>query len=476
MPGWMVGRRMFGRSRSFARGLIAVAVLISGASVLTGCQSAAGAETSQSSAAGSSTTTSKPAEEGSIFDSSRVHQITVWFVQEDYDAMIEAYESSGEKTWIAATVDIDGKIYTEVGMRLKGNSSIMGIRDAARSKGPSAGASAEEPEGLPWLLRLDEYIEGQNHGGIFDLVVRSNTSETSLNEAVALDLLDMAGLASQSAVAVRFSVNGSDAVLRLVTEHPDDMWMDENFGDDGALFKAESTGDYTYRGADPELYEEVFDQEAGKANADLSPLIDFLEFINNADDATFNAELADWLDLDSFATYLAMEELVGNFDDIDGPGNNSYLYYDPRTRGFTIVPWDHNLAFGGLGAGDNRGAEPARQAPGGTQRPAGAGVAPVRPRQGQGGDSAGLKAGGPGKSNILVERFHANPLFEELYTVRLTQLEDQLYKSGAAAEVLTKWVTLLETQASDLVDPATVQSEATAIARYFTAPDREVGS
>ena len=33
-----------------------------------------------------------------------------------------------------------------------------------------------------------------------------------------------------------------------------------------------------------------------------------------------------------------MQDLVDNFDDIDGPGNNSYLSYDAATGQFTIVP------------------------------------------------------------------------------------------------------------------------------------------
>ena len=126
------------------------------------------------------------------------------------------------------------------------------------------------------------------------------------------------------------------------------MWMAKNFDIAGALYKAESTGDYSYIGEEPDSYAEVFDQEAGKKNADLTPLIEFLDFINNADDATFNAELPDRLDIDSFATYLALEQLIANTDDIDGPGNNSYLYYDTKTHKFTVVAWDHNLAFGGM--------------------------------------------------------------------------------------------------------------------------------
>jgi spore coat protein CotH len=471
------------RSRFLRAGLAVAAVLCAVSLVMAGCGSLAAAETPETTVDGSSTTqttqrttTSQTTQETTVhtsstetsssaagatspgaelFDSSIIHEITVSFAREDYDAMIETYKNSGEKDWIEATVTIDGVTYRSVGMRLKGNSSIKGIRGEGPARGPSANSSADVPEGLPWLIRLDKNVDGQNHDGIVDLVVRSNTSATALNEAVSLELLELAGLASQKAIAVRFSVNGSDAVLRLVTELPDDVWMAENLDSGGALYKAESTGNYSYRGDDPDSYDEVFDQEAGRDNADLTLLIEFLSFINRADDSTFNAELAERLDIESFATYLAMEELLGNFDDIDGPGNNSYLYYDPGTGLFTVVPWDHNLAFGGVGG--------AKNGPG-----AGAVVRPRTNGQGAGG---GVRDGqaGRGKPNILVQRFHANPEFEALYQRELSELRSRLYGSGAAADILAKWVMLLKTQASDLVGSSTVEQEAAKIAAYFTA-------
>ena len=51
---------------------------------------------------------------------------------------------------------------------------------------PTRDAAAED---LPWLIRLDKFVDGQTHDGHEDIVVRSNNSQTSLNEAVALDLL-----------------------------------------------------------------------------------------------------------------------------------------------------------------------------------------------------------------------------------------------------------------------------------------------
>lgn len=402
-----------------------------------------------------------------VFDG-QVHEISVEFDPTDYEAMIATYVDSSDKEWIEATVTIDGTTYPSAGIRLKGNSSLRGL-DGDRG-GPGAEISADAPADLPWLIKLDKYIDDQNHDGIHDFVVRSNNSETALNEAVALDLLEASGLASQDAMAVRFSINGSDQVLRLVIEHPDDVWMADTLDASGALYKAESTGDYSYRGDDPDAYDDVFDQEAGEDNADLTPLIEFLDFINNSDQSTFEAEIGDRLDVDAFATYLAMQDIVQNFDDIDGPGNNSYLYYDTETEQFTVVPWDYNLAFGdaGFGLADGQGA--ARGGVGGdagrADEPSAAAAAGGRTEPpggfGPGDRSDGAAAaGGRGASNILVERLLALDEFRALYEQRVAELTTSLIDSGLAAEVVARWVEALEQDAADLVSPEIVTSEAT---------------
>lgn len=461
------------------------------------------ASSTEETAAESSDT--KTVEAGSVFDSSTVHSISVEFDQDEYEAVIQVYKDSSEKEWISATVTIDGETYTDVGLRLKGNSSL---RSLATGGGGGTGGeiSEDEPEGLPWLIRLDKYVDSQNHDGSVDFVVRSNSSESSLNEAVALELLQEAGLAGQEAIAVRFSVNGSDEQLRLVIENPDDVFMESNFDDSGALYKAESSGDYDYHGDDPDDYDEVFDQEAGKDNADLTPVIEFMDFLNNSDDETFASDLSQWLDVDAFAAYLAMQDIVNNFDDIDGPGNNSYLYYDTSTEQFTVVPWDYNLAFGGIGgaggggfggAGGGEGgggfggerpaigdgeAQPGRggfaqgDIPEGGELPEGFEPGAGFPEDGElpegfepgsefpeGGQQQGGFGGGLGGSNTLVERFLANDNFTALYEQTLADLTVSLVDSGVGEAIVAEWVAVLEAGASDLIDQATLESEAQSI-------------
>lgn len=407
-----------------------------------------------------------------LYDNSVVHDIAVTFDQAAYDTMVDAYVSSQDKEWIEATITIDGVTLDRVGMRLKGNSSLRGLARAGGAGGGGAmpsGVTRSEPESLPWLVRFDKFVDGQTYQGRTEVVIRGNNTETSLNEAVALELVGLSGAATQKAFSTRFTVNGGTEVLRLAIESPNDDWEESTFDSEGILYKAESTGDYSYRGTDPKAYDEIFDQESDTDSENLAPLISFLDFINNSNDATFSSDLGKHLDVAAFARYLALQELVGNFDDIDGPGNNAYLRYDEATKQFTVLSWDLNLAFNAMGgpggAGGMGGAQPpaggfvTRQAPPGGQLPPG-GQPPA------GGQQA--RPGGPGgRTNILVQRFQANTAFAAMYNQAKTDLKAELYASGKAADVLARWSGVLTAHAGDLVDAATVEREAANVSRMF---------
>lgn len=486
-----------------------------GATLALGSLAACATQTSTTTAAGSSTSagwgdtsvrTASDAD-GTVWDSSSVHTISVDVDEEDYAAMLATFLADGDKDWISASVTIDGETFENVGVRLKGNSSLR-----------SVSATESEAQDLPWLIRLDKFVDGQDLDGTTGFVVRSSGTQTSLNEALALELLEAAGLASQEAIATRFSVNGSAESLRLTIEDLDDAWDAQEFGTEGILYKAQADGDYSYRGDDPASYEDVFSQKTGDED-DLTPLIGFLQFINESDDATFAAELDEHLDVEAFATYLAMEDLMDNVDDIDGPGNNSSLRYDTASATFTVVAWDHNLAFGqgptgggGAGApGDAGGAVgadgerptlpdgvepgagfseelPDGALPDGATPPTGEMPEGMTPPTGQrpGGDATGDAdgaagagggmGGGMGGSNVLSSRFLADPTFAALYDEALADLTASLSTSGVAQDILDTWTTLLTDEAGDLVDAATVASESAALSASLTGTGSGTGS
>ncbi|WP_052748327.1 CotH kinase family protein [Cellulomonas sp. FA1] len=474
-----------------------------------------------------------------LFDTTTVHSIAVTYDEDDYQAMLDAYAATGDKEWIRATVVIDGQELQDVGLRLKGNSSLRGLasRPGSDDAGGAAGAtddadattdgagtseapadaparddlgegsvSADDPAGLPWLIRLDKYVDGQQYAGRTDLVVRGSSTESSLNEAVALQVLALADVPAEQATYVRLSVNGDDERLRLVLDLPDDdLWNADTFENPGITYKADSDGDWSYRGDDASAYADAFEVKSSTSSLpedeQYAPLIELLALVNDASDEDFAAQLGDYLDVDAFARYLAAQDVVQNWDDIDGPGNNSYLRWDETTGLFTVVAWDQNLSFsggmgGGMGGGTGGGMPGGEPGADGGERPTppqGAlpdlpdgelpqgwppqGAAPQdgeRPARPDGEDAAngapGMPGGGPGGAgNALVTRFLATDTFAAAYDEALADLTASAVTNGAAQDHLDALVALLTDQAADLVDPDTVTQEAATISQALAA-------
>ena len=250
------------------------------------------------------------------------------------------------------------------------------------------------------------------------------------------------------------------------------------FAVDGLLYKADANGDYSYRGTDPSAYADAFDVEAG--DDDLGPLISFLDFVNNSSDADFASGLAARLNVAAFATYLAFEELIDNFDDIDGPGNNSYLWWERGAGAMTVVAWDHNLAFGlrpGAGGGQPGAAGAAGQpgavpngAPPDLANPP-AGFDGARPPAGglpQGVPGQGVGAAGKGgRANALVSRFNSLADGTAKVATAKAALKAQLISGGVAGEALRRRVDLIRTKAADLISTEVLTGEQQAVATYL---------
>jgi spore coat protein CotH len=374
----------------------------------------------------STTLPPRPTEIEGLFDRRLVHDVSAEWRDGDFAYLLRLYEQAGRKVWMVGDLVIDGTEIDDVGLRLKGTPTVEELR-AASGLDPDADLAGTAPY-VPLLAQLDRFVRGKEYEGVVEFAVRRRDGSSGLNEAVALDLLTAAGLAAQRPTYVRLAVNDGSPVLRLVTENPDEAWDARTFATPGILYKAKSGGDYTYRGQRAAAYVDVFEEEAGEG-LDLRPLVDFLEFVNEADDASFAGELAARLDVESFARYLAFEELVGNYDDIDGPGNNSFLRWDRDTERFTVVAWDHNRAFLG---------------------PEGVVV-----------DETSAVA------NPLVARFLAVGEFAAMVEAQRVALRTELVESGLAATVVEHWAQVLRRDASDLVDTAVIEVEAAQILAYL---------
>jgi spore coat protein CotH len=401
-----------------------------------------------------------------LFDHAKPHTISVSLDAVEYDRMLDNYMATGEKEYVRAAVTIDGTYLNDVGLRLKGNSTLSALTHEGKTRslfgdrgrqpdpippggprqpvpggppgqgpggmrfGPGGNRSpldSTKPEELPWLISFDEFVKGRRYQGRSELAVRVSGmggGSTVINEALSLDLLAQAGETTQRYTYVSLRVNDRPVKARLVVEHPDTSFA-AGLGN-GVLYKSLASGQFTYQGEDPTAYEDDFKQVNGKGSYDIKPVIDFAKWVGESSDADFAAYLADHLDVDAFARYAAAQSLLMNFDDMAGPGHNYYLWYNLDERKFKVLSWDHNLTFSNIGGG----AAP----PGAVIR-----------------GPNGLRAG-----HRLKERFLAASSFKPLYDKAYSDLKQQLLGNAVATlDAIT--ATLIRMEG---VDPATVTSDA----------------
>jgi len=389
-------RRRVGRS---AAALAATALVLAG---LAAC-----------SPSGDPDATPTTATPESLWDSTVVHSISLDISPDDSDAVIAAYRDTGSKISAHAAVTVDGESFDDVGVSIAGEPEL----DPA--------ATEIDLVGLPWLIRLDEFVDGQNIEGETELQFSANTSSTALNESVALDLQAVAGLATQSAISTRFTVNGGDPKLRLVVQVVGDEWIADQFDSTDSLFVPRVGADYSYRGDDADAYEGVFDETVGDAGT--ARLARFLEFAEESSDAAFAKKLNNWLDIDSFAAYLAFQKLVTGDG---GPDARTALEFGSSSKLMTLVAWDFSSAFlSSSTEGETDGPVPSS----------------------------------------LTKRFLAVPEFAEVYDQALIDISSTLYDTGTAENFLDERDKALKSQASDLVPRAVITREAKALERQILA-------
>ena len=300
--------------------------------------------------------------EAELFDESQ-HTIEITFDQAEYEEMLTTFREDGEKEYIRADITIEGTLIEDVGLRLKGNSTLQSLRSNSMDGGMGGGGmtqlSEENPEELPWLISFDKYEEGRAYQGMTEIALRpaASGSDVALNEALALEMTAESGQVTQDYTFTSVTVNGGESAARIVVDTPDTSWADE-LGS-GVLYKARASGSLDYVGDDPTDYEDSFKQINGEGAYDLQPVMTLMKFLNESTDEEFAEELDDYVDTKSFAKYLATQEILSNNDAMDGPGNNYYLWYDTTEKQFTVLSWDLNMALSGMmGGGMGGGMQP----------------------------------------------------------------------------------------------------------------------
>ncbi|MBT3220858.1 MAG: hypothetical protein HN348_17375, partial [Proteobacteria bacterium] len=134
----------------------------------------------------------------------------------------------------------------------------------------------------------------------------------------------------------------------VMIEQVDKAYLERNFGSgEGNLYKASFGFDTMWQGPNPELYQDIgAEKKTNEEENDWSDIVELLDILNNTPDDEFPDEIEGILNVDGFLSYLAANAVLSNMDSLVGDSCNFYLYNNPSTGLFELIPWDLNGAFG----------------------------------------------------------------------------------------------------------------------------------
>ena len=266
-----------------------------------------------------------------LFDGSRVHRVDIQV--EDWEAFLA---SAPEEEYIPATVEIDGEVFRQVGLRAKGNNSLRLTAEYGLSR-------------YSLKLEFDHYTDGSYHG-LDKLSLDASFQDNSyLKTWLVFDIMEFLGVPTPLRSFVWVTVNSQPWGLFLAVEEPEEAFARRNFGaNHGQLYKpdyrslAEENADVhlRYTTDEPEDYPGIFENAKLESSAaDRQRLVDSLKILNSGE----NLETA--VDVEQVLRYFVGQVFVMNWDSYLGHTGHNYLLYEEEGK-LSMLPWDYNLAFG----------------------------------------------------------------------------------------------------------------------------------
>ena len=340
--------------------------------------------------------------EEALFDTEEMMRIDIQMKQEEWEEMLE---NAAAKEYYACDVQINDQKLGNVGLRTKGNTSLSAI------------AGNPDTDRFSFKLEFDHYVEGQTCLGLEKLILNNNYADaTSMKEAVVYDMYRYLGVDASLYNYAELSLNGEYLGVYLALEAVEDSFLLRNYGTgDGKLYKPDSMkmgggekGEFggqpprpgekdadawkeerrdqggenfdleegderqkTARGkmpggspsmgggnganlnyTDEELssYSDIWDGEVTDTDkADHSRVVTALKNIGGGTD------LEKYLDVDNLLKYMAVHAFSVNLDSLSGNMAHNYYLYEYNGM-LNILPWDYNLAFGGMNMGPENDA------------------------------------------------------------------------------------------------------------------------
>ena len=252
----------------------------------------------------------------------------------------------GYYPWVRADARMEdgaaGGTFKDAGLRYKGNLSF------SRS-------SAAAPLFANFKLKLDVHDTKGTWDGEKTFNLHAGVVDTSkMRDAIAYSVFRAAGVpAPRTAYAeLVFTVPGqyqsTSAGLFTLIEDVNKKFLERVLRPGtGLLMKPEGArGGIQSLGDSWAQYVHTYRPDREATPHEQRRVMEFGRLISQRDVSVFRSTIREYLDVDAFLRFIAVNALIANTDSYLRGGHNFYLYLDPADDKFRFIPWDQDLAMG----------------------------------------------------------------------------------------------------------------------------------
>ena len=276
-----------------------------------------------------------------LYDLGTLRTIFLEFENAAWESELSAFY--GTDVEVPATMTVDGRVYKDVGVHFRGNSSYRSI-----------------PEGLKRSLNIsvDFTVDGQDLGGYQTLNLLNANNDPTFLRAVLYTEISRRYIPTPKMNYMRVVINGESWGVYLNSQQFNGDFVKEHFDGKGARWKVpgrpNGRGGLEYLGADLARYRSVYEIKSKDEDASWKALAELCRVLNETPAESLETALSPLLDIDSALRFLAVEVALVNSDGYWTRASDYSLYLDPAGR-FHVVPYDINEALGGGGGGSRFG-------------------------------------------------------------------------------------------------------------------------
>ncbi|HEX9971339.1 MAG TPA: CotH kinase family protein, partial [bacterium] len=274
-----------------------------------------------------------------IFDDTTVGEIKILIDQSHLAFILNPANAESDSlfpaTFIYSNAVISGDTLTHIGFRIRGNTSRQSAKKSFR-------------------IDINHFVPGRQFYDLEKLNLNGEHNDPSIiRSKLCWDLFNNVGVPASRANHVKFYINNKYQGLYINVEHIDDEFVQKRFGNqNGNLYKCLYPADLVYLGSDQTPYKQphngrrAYDLTTNKTADDYSDLVHFIDVLNNTPQPLLKPELEKIFNVDNFLKWLAVDVLVGSWDDYWFLKNNYYLYHNTATDQFEFIPYDYDNTYG----------------------------------------------------------------------------------------------------------------------------------